>query len=79
MALAGVAFLSGGQKEEESTVNLNAINKIAISRTASGQKPWPLTFCFGRALLGSAFKSWASNESDKNAQEWLIRRSTVSI
>lgn len=40
-------FLSGGQTEEESTVNLNAINKLAL---AEGAAPWALSFSFGRGL-----------------------------
>jgi len=40
----GVTFLSGGQSEEEASVNLSAINSYA------GKKPWALTFSYGRAL-----------------------------
>lgn len=43
-AVAGITFLSGGQSEEEASVNLDAINKF------QGKKPWPLTFSYGRAL-----------------------------
>lgn len=43
-AVAGITFLSGGQSEEEASVNLDAINKF------NGKKPWPLTFSYGRAL-----------------------------
>jgi fructose-bisphosphate aldolase class 1 len=42
--LLGITFLSGGQSEEEASVNLDAINKY------NGKKPWPLTFSYGRAL-----------------------------
>ena len=45
-AVAGIAFLSGGQGDEEATENLNEINLYAQS---VGQ-PWPLTFSYGRAL-----------------------------
>jgi len=41
---AGVAFLSGGQSEEEAIVNLCAINRY------EGKMPWALTFSYGRAL-----------------------------
>ena len=44
VAVPGVVFLSGGQSEEEASVNLNAIN------AHPGKKPWALTFSFGRAL-----------------------------
>ena len=43
-AVAGVTFLSGGQSEEDASVNLDAINKFP------GRKPWALTFSYGRAL-----------------------------
>jgi fructose-bisphosphate aldolase class I len=44
-ALPGVTFLSGGQSEEEASLNLNAMNKIDAAR-----RPWTLTFSYGRAL-----------------------------
>ena len=40
-------FLSGGQSEEEATVNLNALNHLASKGRAA---PWALSFSFGRAL-----------------------------
>jgi fructose-bisphosphate aldolase class I len=36
--------LSGGQSEEDASVNLSAINSFP------GKKPWALTFSYGRAL-----------------------------
>jgi len=44
-ALPGVCFLSGGQSEEEASLNLNAMNKLT-----GIAKPWALTFSYGRAL-----------------------------
>ncbi|MBV9730092.1 MAG: fructose-bisphosphate aldolase class I [Pseudonocardiales bacterium] len=49
-ALAGVAFLSGGQSPEVATANLAAMQKH--------ETPWPLTFSFGRALVDPALKAW---------------------
>jgi fructose-bisphosphate aldolase class I len=49
-ALAGVAFLSGGQRPERATVNLAAVQQIPHL--------WPLTFSFGRALVGPALAAW---------------------
>jgi len=46
-AVPGVAFLSGGQDNEEATRNLDMMNKI------SGF-PWKLTYSYGRALQQSA-------------------------
>ncbi len=44
-ALPGVMFLSGGQSEEEATLNLNEMNKLDKIT-----KPWSLSFSYGRAL-----------------------------
>jgi len=46
-AVPGIVFLSGGQSEEEATLNLNAINRVP------GHKPWALSFSHGRALQQS--------------------------
>ena len=43
-AVPGITFLSGGQTEEDASVNLDAINKLP------GRKPWALSFSYGRAL-----------------------------
>lgn len=51
-AVPAVVFLSGGQSEEEATLNLNAMNKLKT------KKPWSLTFSFGRALQQSTLKAW---------------------
>ncbi|KAK9280008.1 hypothetical protein L1049_013693 [Liquidambar formosana] len=53
VAVPAVMFLSGGQSEEEATLNLNAMNKLKT------KKPWTLSFSFGRALQQSALKAWA--------------------
>jgi fructose-bisphosphate aldolase, class I len=45
-AVPGIAFLSGGQGDEESTVNLDAINRLADDVG----RPWELTFSYGRGL-----------------------------
>jgi fructose-bisphosphate aldolase class I len=52
-ALPGVTFLSGGQSEEEASLNLNDMN--ALTNIA---KPWALTFSYGRALQQSVLKTW---------------------
>ena len=46
-AVPGIAFLSGGQSDEEATAHLDAMNKI-------GNLPWTLTFSYGRALAARA-------------------------
>ena len=57
-AVAGIAFLSGGQSDEEATAHLNEINVIARERNA----PWPLTFSYGRALQYAALHIWMGDE-----------------
>ncbi|KAJ6435474.1 hypothetical protein OIU84_000625 [Salix udensis] len=52
-AVPAIVFLSGGQSEEEATLNLNAMNKL------NTKKPWSLSFSFGRALQQSTLKAWA--------------------
>ncbi|KAK3405845.1 hypothetical protein EUGRSUZ_K02073 [Eucalyptus grandis] len=68
-AVPAVVFLSGGQSEEEATLNLNAMNKL------KGKKPWSLSFSFGRALQQSTLKSWAGKEENvPKAQAALFTR-----
>ncbi len=50
-AVPGIAFLSGGQSDEEATAHLDAMNKI-------GNLPWALTFSYGRALQAAPQKAW---------------------
>jgi fructose-bisphosphate aldolase class I len=50
-AVPGIAFLSGGQSDEEATAHLDAMNKI-------GNLPWGLTFSYGRALQAAPQKAW---------------------
>ena len=56
----GIAFLSGGQTEQEATKNLDEINKINDTN-------FLITFSYGRALQQSALKTWAKEMSDKKA------------
>jgi fructose-bisphosphate aldolase class I len=50
-SVPGIAFLSGGQSDEEATAHLDAMNKI-------GNLPWKLTFSYGRALQAAPQKAW---------------------
>ena len=61
-ALPGVVFLSGGQSEEEASVNLSEMNKLG-----NIQKPWALTFSYGRALQSSALKAWVGKPENVKA------------
>jgi fructose-bisphosphate aldolase class I len=51
-AVPGIAFLSGGQSDEDATAHLNAMNRI-------GGLPWRLTFSYGRALQAAPQKAWS--------------------
>jgi len=68
-AVPGITFLSGGQSEEEATLHLNEINRVA------GKKPWALTFSYGRALQSTVLKTWKGQVGNvKSAQEALLVR-----
>ncbi|KAF5203900.1 Fructose-bisphosphate aldolase [Thalictrum thalictroides] len=68
-AVPAVVFLSGGQSEEEATLNLNAMNQL------KGKKPWSLSFSFGRALQQSTLKAWSGKEENvKKAQAAFLAR-----
>jgi fructose-bisphosphate aldolase class 1 len=65
--------LSGGQSEEEASVNLNAINNVP-------KRPWALTFSYGRALQASVLRAWGGKkENVKAAQDELLKRARVSF
>ena len=66
-----VAFLSGGQSEEEATKNLNTINKINNTN-------FSMTFSYGRALQQSALKYWSKNQNDiKGTQKIFDHRANM--
>lgn len=72
-AVVGITFLSGGQSEEEASVNLDAINKYI------GRKPWALTFSYGRALQASVLRAWAGKpENVPAAQQELLKRAKAN-
>ncbi len=51
-AVPGIAYLSGGQADEEATAHLDAMNRI-------GGFPWKMTFSYGRALQAAPQKAWS--------------------
>ncbi|WAR02869.1 ALF-like protein [Mya arenaria] len=72
-AVAGVTFLSGGQSEEDASINLSAINAFP------GRKPWALTFSYGRALQASVLKAWQGKDDNvKTAQNELLMRAKAN-
>ena len=61
-AVPGIAFLSGGQSDEEATANLNAINRV-------GGTPWRLTFSYGRALQHAPQHAWSGKADNVAAAQ----------
>jgi fructose-bisphosphate aldolase class I len=56
-AVPGIAFLSGGQSNEEATAHLSAIN-------TGFSLPWHVTFSYGRALQDMAIKAWGGKKEN---------------
>lgn len=74
-AVPGVVFLSGGQSDDESTINLDAINRHAASSGA----PWELSFSYGRGLQAAPLKAWGGrSENIPAAQAAYYRRAKVT-
>ncbi len=68
-AVPGVAFLSGGQSDEEASAHLNAMNAMGV------KLPWALTFSYGRALQQTAMKTWMGESANvEKAQKALLWR-----
>ena len=55
-AVPGIAFLSGGQSDEDATAHLSAMNRLG---GLNGNLPWQLTFSYGRALQAAPQKAWS--------------------
>ncbi len=67
-AVPGIAFLSGGQSEEEATQHLSLMNR-------AGDLPWQLSFSYGRALQQSTLEAWRGEASKVTAaQKTFLRR-----
>jgi fructose-bisphosphate aldolase class I len=76
-AVAGIAFLSGGQSAELASARLNAMN--AVQGSAVGRSPWPLVFSFGRALQQPALQAWRGEDANvAAAQGALIHRTNLN-
>ena len=74
-AVPGIVFLSGGQSDDEATMNLDAINKVAAKATT----PWQLSFSYGRGLQTAPLKTW-HGQMDKvsDAQETFYQRARMT-
>ena len=64
-AVPGIVFLSGGQSDDEATVNLDAINRYAATVGA----PWQLTFSYGRGLQAAPQKAWSGKKENVTAAQ----------
>ena len=68
----GIAFLSGGQSEIESSKNLNEINKINDTK-------FLITFSYGRGLQASALKEYGKNQENiQNIQKAFCHRAKMN-
>src|SRR6201987_4142506 len=61
-SVPGIAFLSGGQSDEDATAHLDAINRI-------GDLPWRVTFSYGRALQAAPQKAWSGRSENVAAAQ----------
>ena len=70
-AVPGIVFLSGGLSEEEASLYLNEMNLLGAD------KPWNLSFSYGRALQHSALRAWGgSNEAE--GQKFVLARAQAN-
>jgi fructose-bisphosphate aldolase class I len=71
-AVPGIAFLSGGQSDEQASEHLSLMNRV-------GGLPWKLTFSYGRALQGAAMKAWAGKPENLAAgQRAFLHRARMN-
>jgi fructose-bisphosphate aldolase class I len=61
-AVPGIAYLSGGQTDEQATAHLDAMNRI-------GGFPWKMTFSYGRALQAAPQKAWSGKKENVPAAQ----------
>ncbi len=73
-AVPGIAFLSGGQSNEDATAHLNSMNKILDNNS-----PWNLTYSYGRALQTPALDAWRGKEENvPAAQDAFYKRAKLN-
>jgi fructose-bisphosphate aldolase, class I len=71
-AVPGIVFLSGGQRDEDATANLDGLNR-------TGAQPWQLSFSYGRALQGAALKAWSGDPANAaKAQRVFAERAAAT-
>jgi fructose-bisphosphate aldolase class I len=62
VAVPGIVFLSGGQRDNDADANLDALNR-------AGSPSWQLSFSYGRALQAAALKAWCGNRANARAAQ----------
>jgi fructose-bisphosphate aldolase class I len=61
----GIVFLSGGQTDEEATINLDRIARHAQEVSV----PWQLSYSYGRGLQAAPQKAWSGKQENVNAAQ----------
>jgi fructose-bisphosphate aldolase, class I len=61
-SVPGIAFLSGGQSDEQATAHLDAMNRM-------GPLPWRVSFSYGRALQAAPQKTWSGKSENVAAAQ----------
>tara|TARA_A100001015_G_C14972335_1_gene705701 strand:+ start:523 stop:1539 length:1017 start_codon:yes stop_codon:yes gene_type:complete len=68
-AVPAICFLSGGQSDEQATEHLQLMNDLFRD------KPWELSYSYGRALQAPCLKAWLGKEENvASAQQALHKR-----
>ena len=71
-AVPGIAFLSGGQSDEDATAHLDEMHRL-------GGGPWALSFSYGRALQAAALKAWGGRKENVAAgQRAFLHRAQMN-
>src|ERR1700730_6318324 len=71
-AVPGIAFLSGGQSDEDATAHLSLMNQL-------GPLPWKLSFSYGRSLQAAPLKAWGGkSESVAAGQRAFSHRAKLN-
>ena len=71
-AVPGIAFLSGGQSDEDATAHLDEMNRM-------GGGPWTMSFSYGRALQAAALKAWSGRKENVAAgQRAMLHRARMN-
>jgi fructose-bisphosphate aldolase, class I len=66
-AIAGVAFLSGGQTITQASAHLNAMHVMF-----KDQLPWPVTFSYARAIQQPALEHWRGDSANVDGAQKLL-------